>query len=93
MKFLFSIITLSIILFSQLLFATEQGVTLNVDKMTCASCPYMVKKSLEKVEGVTAVSVSLEDKTATVTYDGEMASVEQLIAATTELGYPSSVSE
>jgi len=93
MKSIISIVFLVTSLFTQPLFAAEQGVTLGVDKMTCASCPYIVKKSLEKVSGVKAVSVSLDDKTAVVTYDDQTATIDQLIAATTELGYPSQVIE
>ena len=93
MKSIISIMFLVTSLLAQPLFAAEQGVTLGVDKMTCASCPYIVKKTLEKVSGVKAVSVSLSDKTATVTYDDITTTIDQLIAATTRQGYPSQVIE
>ena len=35
--------------------ATPVTVTLEVKNMTCATCPITVRKSLEKVSGVTAV--------------------------------------
>lgn len=93
MKYPASILILSVMFLSQPILASEQAVTLSVENMTCVSCPYIVKKSLENVPGVKRVSVSLDEKTTTVTFDDEQANVAQLIAATTELGYPSKVTE
>src|SRR5699024_10661666 len=70
-------------------FAGQRTVTLEVDNMTCVSCPYIVEQSLERVPGVTAVQVSFEDKTATVTFDDTQASVTELTQATRNVGYPS----
>lgn len=69
--------------------SAEKTVTLTVDNMTCASCPYIVKQTLAKVEGVRAVEVSFEDKTAVVTFDDALADVTTLTAATADMGYPS----
>ncbi len=69
--------------------AGERTVTLAVDNMYCASCPYIVKQSLAKVPGVENVVVSFEKKTATVTYDDERATLPGLLAATKDAGYPS----
>ena len=69
--------------------ATPKTVTLDVTNMTCALCPITVKKSLEKVSGVSAVKVDFEKKTATVTYDSDKAQIEALTTATTNAGYPS----
>ena len=71
--------------------ATPKTVTLDVTNMTCALCPITVKKSLEKVSGVSAVKVDFEKKTATVTYDSDKAQIEALTTATTNAGYPSAV--
>jgi mercuric ion binding protein len=71
--------------------AVEQTVTLAVENMTCASCPYIVKQSLTRVDGVKAVDVSLEAKQAVVQYDDEKTNIEVLTAATTNYGFPSSV--
>lgn len=35
--------------------AAEQTVTFTVENMTCALCPFTVKRAMEGVEGVTAV--------------------------------------
>lgn len=69
--------------------AAERTVTLAVDNMTCELCPAIVKKSLAKIEGVSQVAVSIEKKTATVTYDDQKTTPAALTAATTNAGYPS----
>ena len=69
--------------------AAEKTVTLAVNNMYCADCPYIVKKSLEGVPGVAKVTVSFRDKTATVTFDDSRADLKALTTATTNAGYPS----
>lgn len=70
-------------------FAAEKTVTLAVENMYCASCPYIVKKTLASVSGVTKVDVSFEQKTAMVTFDDAKTGVEALTDATFDAGYPS----
>ena len=77
------------VLASAPVFAAERTVTLAVQNMDCASCPFVVKKSLEAVPGVARVTVSYRDKTAIVTYDDSKVGVNALIEATTSAGYPS----
>ena len=72
-------------------FAGERTVTLDVPGMTCAACPYIVKKSLTRVDGVKAVDVSFSRKEAQVTFDDAETDVAELVAATTENGFPSEV--
>ena len=69
--------------------AGERSVTLVVDGMTCAACPYIVQRSLTRVDGVKTVRVSYGQKMANVTYDDARCNVAQLGAATTENGFPS----
>ncbi|MCP1175846.1 mercury resistance system periplasmic binding protein MerP (plasmid) [Ralstonia solanacearum] len=71
--------------------AAPKTVTLDVQNMTCELCPITVKKSLEKVPGVSAVKVDFAHKTASVTYDPDKAKPEALTRATTNAGYPSTV--
>jgi len=71
--------------------AAPKTVTLDVKNMTCAVCPITVKKSLEKVSGVSAVKVDFARKTAVVTYDPDKTKSEALTRATTDAGYPSTV--
>ena len=53
--------------------------------------PITVRKSLEKVPGVSAVNVDFDRKTATVSFDPDKARPDALIRATTNAGYPSTV--
>lgn len=76
---------------SQAAFAAERTVTLAVDGMYCEACPYMVKKTLTSVSGVSNVTVSFKDKTAVVAFDDAKASVNDLTTATTKAGFPSKV--
>ena len=69
--------------------AAQQTVTLAVDNMYCDACPYIVKQSLARVTGVRNVVVSFAQKTATVTYDDQEATLDALTSATTQAGYPS----
>jgi periplasmic mercuric ion binding protein len=73
--------------------AAERMLRLAVDNMTCATCPIIVRKSLEAVPGVAAVQVSLDEKTALVTFDDAETTVAALIEATTEAGFPSRPTE
>lgn len=69
--------------------AAPKTVTLQVDNMTCASCGPTVKKSLARVAGVPDVAVSIEKGAATVIFDDAQTTVDTLLAATTNAGYPS----
>ena len=71
--------------------ATPQTTTLHVQNMTCELCPITVKKSLERVLGVSQVRIDFAQKTATVTFDAEQAQVSTLVKATTDAGYPTTV--
>ncbi|SEJ49071.1 mercuric ion binding protein [Pseudomonas linyingensis] len=73
--------------------AQPETVTLTVQNMTCSLCSVTVRKSLEKVPGVSAVQVDFDKKTATVTYDPDRAKLEALTRATTNAGYPSRTQE
>ena len=60
--------------------------TLTVEGMMCQHCVAHVKKALEGVKGVSAVSVDLDAKTATVEAIASV-SAATLIAAVTDAGY------
>ncbi|MBA3562579.1 MAG: mercury resistance system periplasmic binding protein MerP [Gammaproteobacteria bacterium] len=70
-------------------FAGERTVTLAVENMTCASCPFIVKQTLAAVPGVVKVDVSFENRAAVVTFDDAQTDVTALTAATARNGYPS----
>ena len=69
-------------------FAGERTITFAVDNMTCASCPYIVKSSMEGVLGVAKVAVSFRAKTATVTFDDAKTNPATIAAASMNAGYP-----
>jgi mercuric ion binding protein len=64
---------------------------LDVQNMTCGLCPVTVKKSLEKVPGVSQARIDFDKKTATVTFDADKATAAVLVKATTDAGFPSTV--
>ena len=90
-QFLATILSAAMLALGAGALAAEQTVTLAVKNMTCVSCPYIVKQSLTRIDGVKAVDVSLEEKQAVVQYDDTKINVEALITATTNYGFPSSV--
>ncbi len=73
--------------------AAQRSVTLAVDGMTCASCPYIVKQTLADVPGVSDVTVSFRKKTAVVAFDDSKTNVAALTTATANVGFPSRVIE
>ena len=68
--------------------ATPQTTTLHVQNMTCELCPVTVKKSLERLPGVSQIRIDFAKKTATITFDADQAQVSTLVKATTDAGYP-----
>ena len=73
--------------------AAERTVTLKVDNLFCATCPYIVKRTLSRIPGVTEVEVSYEEKTAVVTFDDRKTDLAALLAATAGTGFPATVIE
>lgn len=72
-------------------FAAEKTIKLSVPGMTCASCPYIIKTAISGIKGVTLVQTTLDDHSATVTFDDIVASVDAITKATKDVGYESSV--
>jgi len=70
----------------------EQTQTFAIKNMTCATCPITVKKAMQGVEGVKLVKVDFEAKTATVTFDSDVATPDAIANASTNAGYPASLS-
>jgi mercuric ion binding protein len=80
--------TLSLAQYADAGAAVERTATLNVENMYCALCPIAVSKAMEGVAGVKGVSVSFEDKTATVIFDPAVTTPEEIALASTNIGYP-----
>ncbi len=62
-------------------------IELPVEGMTCASCVRRVEKALEKVDGVEQASVNLATERASVMFDPERVSMEDLEQAVERAGY------
>lgn len=76
------------IVYTGILLAEEQQVTLSVPTMNCITCPITVQKALKKVDGVISAEVSYKTRQAIVVFDDTATNTEALIAATTNAGYP-----
>lgn len=68
--------------------AAQQTVTLAVENMTCAACPFIVRKAMASVPGVADVNVSYAKKTAVVIFDDVKTSPEAVAKASANAGYP-----
>ena len=68
-----------------------ETIVLDIRNMTCSLCAVTVRKSLERVPGVSEAKVDYDRKTATVSYDPAKAAKGELVKATTDAGFPSSV--
>ncbi len=57
----------------------NQTLAFTVDGMTCGHCVRAVKELIEEVEGVSNVSVSLEDKEAVVSFSEKSLAPESIV--------------
>lgn len=71
--------------------AAPRTVTLSLPTMDCPVCPITVKKALTAVAGVREAEINFEARRATITFDDARTSVEALMNATRDAGYPSTV--
>ncbi|MBC3884086.1 mercury resistance system periplasmic binding protein MerP [Undibacterium griseum] len=71
--------------------AATKTVTLSVPGMTCAACPFTVKAALSKVDGVSKADVIFDKREAKVTFNDAKTSVQALMKATGNAGYPSTL--
>lgn len=58
-----------------------------IEGMTCESCVQGITHQLGRIEGVDSCEVSLEQKMATVEYDGNQVEPAQLVEAVEAIGY------
>ena len=84
---------LNLVLLSAASAAETKTVVLDVPGMTCKFCPITIRKALEKVPGVTKAKAEFDTKTATVTYEPDKATLEDLLKATADAGYPSKLKQ
>jgi copper chaperone CopZ len=58
-----------------------------VEGMVCVACAAMVKKALKSLTGVSNVEVSMEKRTALVTFEAGKVSLDRIVAAIDNAGY------
>ena len=71
----------------------EQTRSFSIEKMTCAACPLTVKKAMQGVDGVKTVDVDYDTKMAVVVFDPAATNADEIAAASTNVGYPTTVIE
>jgi copper chaperone CopZ len=67
--------------------ADAKTIVIPVEGMVCYACAATVKKSIKSIAGVIDVEVSLEKRTAKVTYAANKVSAERIAAAIDQAGY------
>ncbi len=67
--------------------AEQQQVMLSIGGMACNGCAHTIQQALNELDGVKEVTVDLNNKSATVTFDPEIVSTEAFGQAVEEAGY------
>ncbi len=67
---------------------TQTNTVLEVQGMTCHSCIRHVNQTLEELGGVDKIDVQMRDGLVVVAHDAAAASIDRLISALDEAGYP-----
>jgi len=66
---------------------TNEVCTLDIGGMTCASCVRRIEKAVGKLDGVSDARVNLATEVASITYDPQLLTVDDLTAAVAKAGY------
>jgi mercuric ion transport protein len=70
-----------------------QTVVLEIDRMTCASCAVSIDHALNGLDGVESAEITYEPPHATIQYDPSKLSIDDLIEAVSNTGYPARLYE
>lgn len=65
----------------------EIQITLPITGMTCANCVATVERNIKKVNGVSQAAVNLSSERATVEFDPDLASIDDVIGRIQRAGY------
>ncbi len=68
--------------------ANEVTQSFAVENMTCPACPFTVKKAMERVKGVSSVTVDFAAKTATSVFDHTVTTAQEIASASKNVCYP-----
>ena len=63
-------------------------VVLNVPAISCNHCKMAIEGALRDIDGVSAVSVEVPDKTVSLDYDADLVDLDELKDTIEEEGYP-----
>ncbi|WP_246226012.1 heavy-metal-associated domain-containing protein [Chelativorans xinjiangense] len=68
--------------------ASERLQTFAFENMYCASCLFIVRGAMERVEGVRSVTIDFASQQVTVVYDPAVTTIEAIAAVPTQRGFP-----
>lgn len=74
-----------------MMFGKKETIVLKIEGMRCVHCQAKVEKALKAATGVTDVSVSLEEATATVTVRAGKTDAAALVAVVKAAGFDATV--
>lgn len=71
--------------------AALKTIVIPIEGMECVACAATVKHTVKSLAGVSRVEVSLEKRTAQVTYAPDKLSLDRIVAAIDKLGYKAGI--
>ncbi len=71
----------------------ENTITVKIEGMRCNHCVCAVQSALEEWEGISRAAVSLEEKSAAVTYDPDRVTTDRIADIIEEEGYTPQLSK
>ena len=71
------------------LLAEEQTAVFEVKGMTCGSCPFILKRTLRVIDGVTLVKVFYGKQQAVVVFENTVVDIQQFSEAIEKIGFSS----
>ncbi|TCJ98746.1 copper chaperone CopZ [Volucribacter psittacicida] len=80
------LVAVFLILYAQMVVASEKQVLLQIKEMTCQLCAYTVNKTLRDVQGVITTKANIQNQTVRVTAQQDLDN-QRLIEAIESLNY------
>ncbi len=62
--------------------------TVNIPKISCGHCTGTIESELGELKGINSVTANKDDKTATIDWNEDIISWEQIATLLTEIGFP-----
>ena len=87
MKRTLSILTLLVALTLVVSAETPATVTVALPTLQCGMCKKTIESKVSATDGITSIVVSVDEKTATVTYDKDVISLKAVEKAISKAGY------